>query len=180
MPSPLIISIPISPEAVIRANIICIHAWYRFAIARRQPALFAIPSSLVVGMCCNPSHGGSYVVEGRLLIRIGLCPRRCSRGLASWSLGRRMCYLVRSRWLCVVSCVPPSCRCPCTIRSDSAVIWGCISMYYRLVIMRVGVRLHGTLYPMTDCVLYLGQTIVWAVQSGSADVPQASLRFYYH
>ena len=25
-----------------------------------------------------------------------------------------------------------------------------------LVIMRMGVRLHGTLYPMTDCVLYLG------------------------
>ena len=113
--------------------------------------------------CHDPSHGGSYVVEGRLLIRIGLCPRRCPRGLASWSLGRRMCYLVRSCWLCVVSCVPPSCRCLCTILSDSAVIWGCICTYYRLVIMRVGVRLHGILYPMTDCVLYLGRTIVRAV-----------------
>ena len=35
------------------------------------------------GRCHDPSHGGSYVVEGRLLIRIGLCPRRCPRGLAS-------------------------------------------------------------------------------------------------
>ena len=66
-------------------------------------------------------------------------------------------------WLCVVSCVPPSCRCLCTILSDSAVIWGWICTNYRLVIMRVGVRLHGILYPMTDCVLYLGRTIVWAV-----------------
>src|SRR6201996_3980652 len=92
---------------------------------------------------------------------------------------------------CVISYVPfmlcvmcwshrPSCHCLRTILSDSAVIWGCISMCYRLVIMRVGVRLHGTLYPMTDCVLYLGRTIVLAVQSGSADVPQASLRFHYH
>ena len=74
---------------------------------------------------------------------------------------------------CVISYVPVGCvschvslpplRCPCTFLSDSAVIWGCTCTYYRLVIMRVGVRLHGTLYPMTDCVLYLGQTIVWAV-----------------
>src|SRR6201996_7012801 len=62
-----------------------------------------------------------------------------------------------------VSCVPPSCRCLRTILSDSAVIWGCISTFYRLVIMCVCVRLHGTLYPMTDCVLYLGRTIVLAV-----------------
>ena len=41
-------------------------------------------------LCHDPSHGGSYVVEGRLLIRIGLCPRRCLRGLASWFLGRRL------------------------------------------------------------------------------------------
>src|SRR6201996_7974828 len=52
--------------------------------------------------------------------------------------------------------------------------------FRRFVIMRVCVRLHGTLYPMTDCVLYLGRTIVLAVQPGSADVPQASLRFHYH
>src|ERR1700761_4831186 len=90
-----------------------------------------------------------------------------------------VCYLVRSR--CVVCrSHRPSCRCLRTILSDSAVIWGCISMCYRLVIMRVCVCLHGTLYPMTDCVLYLGRTIVLAVQSGSADVPQASLRFHYH
>ena len=113
--------------------------------------------------CHDPSHGGSYVVEGRLLIRIGLCPRRCPRGLASRLPGCLVCYLVCSHWLCVVSYVPPSRRCLCTILSDSAVIWGCICTYYRLVIMRVGVRLHGTLYPMTDCVLYLGRTIVWVV-----------------
>ena len=74
---------------------------------------------------------------------------------------------------CVISYVPvgcvschvslPSCRCLCTILSDSAVIWGCVCTYCRLVIMRVGVRLHGTSYPMTDCVLYLGWTIVWTV-----------------
>src|SRR6201996_5006470 len=80
--------------------------------------------------CHDPSHGGSYMVEGRLLIRIGLCPHHCLRGLASQSLGRRVCYLVRSHWLCVVSCVPPSCRCLRTILSDSAVIWGCNSMSY--------------------------------------------------
>jgi hypothetical protein len=80
--------------------------------------------------------------------------------VVSWS---SLVYLVRSHWLCVVSYVPPSCRCPCTILSDSAVIWGCISTCYCLVIMRVGVRLHGILYPMTDCVLYLGRTIVWVV-----------------
>ena len=91
-----------------------------------------------------------------------------------------VCYLVRSCWLCVVSCVPPSCRCLRTILSDSAVIWGCTSTFYRLLIMRVCVRLHGTLYPMTDCVLYLGQTIVLVSQPGSADVPQASLRFHYY
>src|ERR1700761_5318675 len=83
--------------------------------------------------------------------------------------------------LCVMCCSPlPPLRVRCTILSDSAVIWGCTSMCYRLVIMRVCVRLHGTLYPMTDCVLYLGQTIVLAVQPGSADIPQASLQFHYH
>src|ERR1700761_747752 len=75
-------------------------------------------------------------------------------------LGRRMCYLVRSR--CVVSCVgptvPPAVACvpsypiaPCS--------WGCNSTSHCLVIMRVCVRLHGTLYPMTDCVLYLGRLL---------------------
>src|ERR1700761_7571026 len=103
-------------------------------------------------------------------------------------LSQRTCLVVVA---CVISYVPfvlcvmcwphrPSCRCLRTILSDSAVIWGCTSMCYRLVIMRVCVRLHGTLYPMTDCVLYLGQTIVLAVQPGSADIPQASLQFHYH
>ena len=91
----------------------------------------------------------------------------------SSSLSQRTCLVIS--WLSrvlsrtfplvvrVVSCVPPSCHCPCTILSDSAVIWGCISTYYCLVIMRVGVRFHGILYPMTDCVLYLGRTVVWVV-----------------
>ena len=91
----------------------------------------------------------------------------------SSSLSQRTCLVVSwsshvsSRTfplvVCRVMCPSLPCRCPCTIRSDSAVIWGCICTYYRLVIMRVGVRLHGTSYPMMDCVLYLGRTIVWTV-----------------
>ena len=30
-----------------------------------------------------------------------------------------------------------------------------------LVIMCVGTRLHGTLYPMTGCVLYLDRLLCW-------------------
>ena len=48
-----------------------------------------------------------------------------------------------------------------------------------LLIMRVGARFHGTLYPMTGCVLYLERTAVWMKQPVSADAPQASLQFYY-
>ena len=74
--------------------------------------------------------------------------------LVMWCLGRRL--VISYVPIGCVSYVPPSCRCLRTILSDSAVIWGCTSTFYCLVIMRVGVRLHGALYPMTDCVLYLG------------------------
>ena len=53
------------------------------------------------------------MVEGRLLIRIGLCPRRCLRGLASWSLRRRVCvisYVPVGCVLCHVS-LPPAVAC---------------------------------------------------------------------
>ena len=41
-----------------------------------------------------------------------------------------------------------------------------------LLLMRVGARFHGTLYPMTGCVLYSERT---AVLPGSADALQDSL-----
>src|SRR6201996_7078964 len=100
--------------------------------------------------------------------------------LVMWCLGRRMCYLVRSYLVVCHVLVPSSLPAVACVLSDpiAPCSWSCISTFRCLVIMRMCVRLHGTLYPMTDCVLYLGRTIVLAVQPGSADVPQASLRFY--
>src|ERR1700761_2431081 len=110
--------------------------------------------------CHDPSHGGSYMVEGRLLIRIGLRPRRCLRGLTSWSWSLHV--LSRTFPLCCVSCVGPTVP-PAVARVPFYPIapcsWGCNSTSHCLVIMRVCVRLHGTLYPMTDCVLYLGRLL---------------------
>src|SRR6201996_8105698 len=82
---------------------------------------------------------------------LALSQRTC---LVMWCLGRRMCYLVRSYLVVCHVLVPSSLPAVACVLSDPIVpcSWGCISMFHRLVIMRVCVRLHGTLYPMTDCV----------------------------
>ena len=47
-------------------------------------------------------------------------------------------------------------RCP--MSSDLGVV---LVRFIYLLIMRVGARSHGTLYPMTGCVLYLGGLLCW-------------------
>src|ERR1700761_5000363 len=58
-------------------------------------------------LCHDPSHGGSYMVEGRLLIRIGLHPcvvsEDLSHNIASW-----LSHVLSHMFLCCVSCVPLS------------------------------------------------------------------------
>ena len=41
-----------------------------------------------------------------------------------------------------------------------------------LVIMCVGARLHGTLYPMTGCVLYLNGLLCWQCSLGLLMFPR--------
>ena len=41
-----------------------------------------------------------------------------------------------------------------------------------LVIMCVGARLHGILYPMTGCVLYLGGLLCWRCSLGLLMLPR--------
>ena len=41
-----------------------------------------------------------------------------------------------------------------------------------LVIMRVGARLHGTLYPITGCVLYLNRLLCWRCSLGLLMFPR--------
>ena len=41
-----------------------------------------------------------------------------------------------------------------------------------LVIMCVGARLHGTLYPMTGCVLYLDRLLCWRHSLGLLMLPR--------
>ena len=41
-----------------------------------------------------------------------------------------------------------------------------------LVIMCVGARLHGTLYPMTGCVLYLDRLLCWWYSLGLLMFPR--------
>ena len=42
----------------------------------------------------------------------------------------------------------------------------------RLVIMCMGARLHGTLYPMTGCVLYLDRLLCWQCSLGLLMFPR--------
>ena len=81
------------------------------------------------------------MAEGAFYIRIGLPPCVVSGDcLALYPYGLIDCYL---RFLRV------HVRCP--MSSDLGVV---LVHFIYLLIMRVGVRSHGTLYPMTGCVLY--------------------------
>src|SRR6201996_4443459 len=102
----------------------------------------------------------------------------CFRGLASWCGVLVVAWLSRTFPLvvCHVS-LPPAVACvpsyPIALCS-----WGCTSTSYCLMIMRVCIRLHGTLYPMTDCVLYLGRLLCWRCGPRSADAPWGLTMFH--
>ena len=54
------------------------------------------------------------------------------------------------------SMLPSLCARACPMSDDLGVV---LVRFTCLVIMRVDVRLHGTLYPMMDCVLYLDRLV---------------------
>ena len=86
------------------------------------------------------------MAEGASYIRIGLPPRVVSGDCLTSSLyGLIDCYL---RFLRV------HVRCP--MSGDLGVV---LVRFIYLLIMRVGARSHGTLYPMTGCVLYLDRLL---------------------
>ena len=86
------------------------------------------------------------MAEGVFYIRIGLPPRVVSGDCLTSSLyGLIDCYL---RFLRV------HVRCP--MSGDLGVV---LVRFIYLLIMRVGARSHGTLYPMTGCVLYLDRLL---------------------
>src|SRR6201996_8448676 len=94
-----------------------------------------------------PPPVGPTVRRVAYIIRIGLCPRVVQRTrLVSCGLvvtGRGLISYV----LCCVSCVV-SRRCLHTTESDSACLMGVVLVRVScLVIMRVGIRLHGISYP---------------------------------
>ena len=80
--------------------------------------------------------------EGMSHIRIGLPPRVVSGDCLASSL-----YGLVDRYLRFLRA---HVRCP--MSGDLGVVLVC---FIHLLIMRVGARSHGTLYPMTGCVLYL-------------------------
>ena len=78
---------------------------------------------------------------------------------------------------CVLWVPPPAVACI----SDSAMFLGLYQyvLSSRVMCVRghVCVHLHGTLYPMMDCI---STTIVLQTLPGSADAPQGSIQFYYY
>src|ERR1700761_7639284 len=88
-----------------------------------------------------PPPVGPTVRRVAYIIRIGLCSRLVSCGLVV--TGRGLISYVP----CCVSCVV-SRRCLHTTESDSACLLGVVLVRVScLVIMRVGIRLHGISYP---------------------------------
>ena len=84
-----------------------------FASLRKAPGQVFV-FGVQLPLCHDPSHGGSYVVKGCLLIRIGLCPCIVSEDLPRIVVLWSSCIISYIPVGCV-SCVPPSCRCLCTI-----------------------------------------------------------------
>ena len=107
------------------------------------------------------------MAEGAFYIRIGLPPCVVSGDC----LASSRCGLI-DRYL---RCLRAHVRCP--MSGDLGVVLVHLTC---LMIMCVGARFHGTLYPMTGCVLYWDGLLCWWMQPGSADVPQDSLRFFYY
>ena len=81
------------------------------------------------------------MAEGAFYIRIGLPPHVVSGDCLVLSLHGLDCYLRFLR---------AHVRCP--MSGDLGVV---LVRFIYLLIMRVGARSHGTLYPMMGCVLYL-------------------------
>ena len=82
------------------------------------------------------------MAEGTFFIRIGLPPRVVPGDFLNLSLygliDRRLRYLRVHVW--------------CPMSGDSGVV---LVRFTYLLLMRVGARFHGALYPMMGCVLYL-------------------------
>ena len=118
-----------------------------------DPQIIVGPGIKKYSQCQGPSHGGSYMDEGTLHIRIGLPPRIVSGDYLASSFV--VCARMFDVW-CLWS-------------------WGCISTSYLSCDYVCGRPL--TWYPVSHDGLYtiLGQTMVLMIQPGSADVPQASL-----
>ena len=91
--------------------------------------------------CYDPSHGGFYMAEGAFYIRIGLPLRIVSGDCLALSL-----YGLIDRYLRFLHA---HVRCP--MSGDLGVV---LVRFIHLLIMHVGTCSHGTLYPMTGCVLY--------------------------
>ena len=82
------------------------------------------------------------MAEGAFCIRIGLPPHVASGDclvLLLYGLIDRRLHYLRAHVRCPMS-------------GDSGVVLVCFTY---LLLMRVGARSHGALYPMTGCVLYL-------------------------
>ena len=106
--------------------------------------------------CQGPSHGGSYMDEGTFRIRIRLPPRVISGD----------CLASSSH-----SMLPLLFACACSM-SDVRDLGVVLVRLICLMIMCVGARLHGTLYPMTGCVLYLNGLLCWQCSLGLLMLPR--------
>ena len=88
------------------------------------------------------------MAEGAFYIRIGLPPRVVSGDCLALS----HCGLIDHHLRCLRAYV----RCP--MSGDLGVV---LVHLICLMIMCVGARLHGTLYLMTGCILYLDRLLCW-------------------
>ena len=114
--------------------------------------------------CHDPSHGGFYMAEGALYIRIGLPPRVVSGdclissryGLTARSLHCRRAYPMSRDWGCTSTCYRSS-----YVPVSSMRPWG-------LYLRSHAPHFHGSLYPMMDFTLRDGYGLFTPM---SADVP---------
>ena len=119
-----------------------INCWLSIVVCYLVPGPTPCPEVVAVSYirqaeCQGPSHGGSYMDEGTCHIRIGLPPRIVSGD-----------YLASSS-------MPPLLFARACLMSSVCDLGVVLVRLIHLVIMCVGARLHGILYPMTGCVLYL-------------------------
>ena len=76
--------------------------------------------------------------------------------LPALSQGTISLYLFMDLLIVIFLSLRAHVRCP--MSGDLGVV---LVRFIHLLIMRVGARSHGTLYPMTGCVLYLGRLLCW-------------------